>query len=127
MGPLQAAADNRRRLCTAPTSTACTHRISAADRVDAQFAERGIEEAVIGAGRNSPSVTNLKPSRSCMRIASTIELSSTAVSVAIYFAFGKADTFVHQFRGTQQAADMFGAERRLRCDCIRSGLRTEIH
>src|SRR5215813_3849588 len=128
MGPLHPAADNRRRLCTAPAGTACTHRVSAADRIDAQFAERTIEEAVIGAAAEFAVSDEFEaePLLQADRLDYRLVFSGGECDL-IDLAFGKAGTFAHQFRRAQQAADMFGAERRLRCNCIRSGLRTEIH
>src|SRR5262249_40984396 len=75
----------------------------------------------------SPSVTNLNPSRSCTDRLDNRPVFDGRERGLIDFAFGKAGTFAHQFRRTQQAADMFGSERRLRRGCIRSGRVTEIH
>src|SRR5262249_32175474 len=136
MGPLHPAADNRRRLCTAPAGTACTHRVSAADRIDAQFAERAIEETVIGAAAEFAVSDEFEaePLLQADRLDNRFVFGDRERGL-IDFAFGKAGTLAHQFRWTQQAADMFGAERRLHCNCIRSGLGrrlgsrlgTEIH
>jgi hypothetical protein len=49
MGPLHAAADNRHGLCAATALASRTDGIGALDRIDAQLAERAIEETVIRA------------------------------------------------------------------------------
>src|SRR6516225_2271454 len=82
MVPLHAAADNRDRLRAATASPVRANSVGAANRIDAQLPKRAVEKAVIERRRNSPSVTNLKPNRSCSLIASAVAASSAAASAA---------------------------------------------
>jgi len=123
MAPLHPTADDRQRLCAAAAFTVAATMgakgVGAADRVDAQLTERAIEEAVIGAAAEFAVGDEFEPEPL---------LQADGVANGLFFggrqrssvdlAFGETGAFAHQFRRTQQAADVLGTEWRLRGDCI---------
>ena len=67
------------------------------------------------ARRNSPSVADCRPISSCLRTISRIASSSTARSASASMRpFAKSSRALQQLRRAEQAADVVGAERRLR-------------
>src|SRR5215472_11300843 len=124
MTPSHATADNRDRLCAAPALSVRANGIGAADRVDAQLPERAVEEAVIGAAAKFAvrDKFEAQPLLQPDRIGNGFVFGRGELR-RVDLAFGETGAFAQQFGRTQEAADMLGAVRRLRCRCIggRSG------
>src|ERR1700751_5887549 len=102
MCPLHAAADDRDRLCASSALFVRPDGVGAANRVDAQLAERAVEKAVIGASAEF-AVSDKFEAQSLLqpdRIGNGVIFGGSKLS-RIDPALGKGVEFAQQFRRTQ--------------------------
>jgi hypothetical protein len=126
---LHAAADHGHRLRAAPAGTAlCALCLGTADRIDGELAELAVEEAVVGAAAEFAVGDEFEAELLLERdSAANGSVFRRGQRRLIDLAAGEAGALGHQFRRPQQAADMLGAERRLRYGLRRGHIGADIH